>query len=90
MEHTAGHDMDDDGVALRDALSAETDGNPFFVTEILRHLAETGAITQQDGGRWVTTTCLRRSGLPVSVREVLGRRVAHLGDRATGVLSRPR
>ena len=44
MEGIAGHEMDDDVLALRDAIAAETDGNPFFATEILRHLLETGAI----------------------------------------------
>ena len=45
LERIAGHEMTDDGVALRDALLAETAGNPFFVGEILRHLAESGAIS---------------------------------------------
>src|SRR5262249_58673098 len=35
LETIAGHEMDDQGVALRDALLAETAGNPFFVAEIL-------------------------------------------------------
>ncbi len=87
MEETAGHELDEDGLALRDALLAETDGNPFFVVEILRHLAETDAITQQQDGRWVATSELRATGLPVSVREVLGRRVAHLGATAMESLS---
>ena len=87
MEESAGHELDDDGLALRDALLAETDGNPFFVVEILRHLAETNSITRREDGRWVATSELRATGLPVSVREVLGRRVAHLGDTAMGVLS---
>jgi predicted ATPase len=52
LEGIAGHEMDDDGVALRDAIARETDGNPFFVSEILRHLADTGAIRQDADGRW--------------------------------------
>jgi class 3 adenylate cyclase/tetratricopeptide (TPR) repeat protein len=80
LETLAGHEMDDQGLALRDALRAETDGNPFFATEILRHLAETGAISQQEDGQWIATTDLRAYGLPVSVREVIGLRVARLGD----------
>lgn len=36
LERTAGHQMDDDGLGLRDAVLAETAGNPFFVGEILR------------------------------------------------------
>jgi tetratricopeptide (TPR) repeat protein len=79
LEHTAGHTMDDAGIALRDAVLAETDGNPFFVNEVLRHLAETGAIYQNDDGRWVGDDDIRAVGLPVSVTEVVGRRVAALG-----------
>jgi class 3 adenylate cyclase/tetratricopeptide (TPR) repeat protein len=86
LETVAGHEMDDQGVALRDALLAETAGNPFFVAEILRHLAETGTIYQQDDGRWVADSDLRAVGLPVSVREVVGRRLAGLGPDTERVL----
>ena len=79
--------MPDEGVALRDALLAETDGNPFFVGEMLRHLAETGAIYEDEQGRWVASPDLRTSGLPVSIREVIGRRVARLGAPTQVLLS---
>ena len=82
MEAAAGHGLGEDGLALRDALLAETDGNPFFVGELLRHLAETGAIVQQPDGRWTATSLLQSGGLPASVREVIGRRVARLGSEA--------
>ena len=61
-------------MALRDALLAETAGNPFFVGEVLRHLAEAGAIYRTDSGRWVGVMDLQAVGLPVSVKEVVGRR----------------
>ncbi|MFK7916903.1 MAG: AAA family ATPase [Ilumatobacter sp.] len=86
LENLAGHEMDDDGIALRDALLAETEGNPFFVNEILRHLTETGAIGQHDDGRWITPTDLQAQGLPVSVREVISRRVERLGPEARTAL----
>lgn len=85
LEANAGHEMTD--VVLRGALLRETDGNPFFVGEILRNLAETNAIYQDDAGRWVASPDLRVHGLPVSVREVIGRRVARLGAEAGRVLS---
>ena len=50
LEMTAGHEMTEEGVTLRDALMDETEGNPFFVGEMLRHLAETSAIYQDDRG----------------------------------------
>ncbi|MGB2566940.1 AAA family ATPase [Micromonospora citrea] len=86
LEAVAGHEMDHDGLALRDVLRAETEGNPFFVTEILRHLTETGAISQQDDGRWAAPMYLQTRGLPVSVREVVGRRVQHLGPETRRAL----
>ncbi len=61
----------------------ETDGNPFFASEILRHLAETGAISQGDDGRWIADVDFRdHDALPTSIREVIGRRVAQLGADA--------
>ncbi|MBX3287174.1 MAG: AAA family ATPase [Actinobacteria bacterium] len=87
LEGVAGHGMDADGLALRDALLAETAGNPFFVAEILRHLAESGRIYQRDDGRWVGDADLRAVGLPVSVREVVGRRLAVLGPDTERLLS---
>src|SRR5262249_25472141 len=87
MEAASGQAMAADGLALRDELLSETDGNPFFVVEILRHLAETGAIGSDDAGQWVARADLRDTGLPVSVREVVGRRVERLGEDATKVLS---
>jgi class 3 adenylate cyclase/tetratricopeptide (TPR) repeat protein len=87
LEQVAGHEMDDQGLALRDALLAETAGNPFFVAEILRHLVESGTIYQRDDGRWVADADLRAVGLPVSVREVVGRRLAVLGADTERLLS---
>ena len=87
LETTAGHQMTEDGVALRDALMAETEGNPFFVGEMLRHLAESGAIYQDSQGRWAAGPDLRTSGLPVSIREVVGRRVVRLGEQPQRVLT---
>ncbi len=87
MESAAGHEMDDEGIVLRDGLRVETNGNPFFALEILRHLAETGAIVQGDDGRWSANVDLRAQGLPISVREVVGRRIERLAPDATRVLS---
>ncbi len=77
----AGHGLADDGVALAHAVRAETEGNPFFVGEVLRHLADTGAIVQHDG-RWEATVDLAEVGLPASVRAVVGQRVRRLGPDA--------
>jgi len=87
MESGAGRPLEPAELGLRDALLAETDGNPFFVWELLRHLVETGGFRQDASGRWEASAELDVSRLPVSVREVIGQRVAHLGPAATSVLS---
>ena len=83
MEAAAGHDVGDMGQALAHEVVAETDGNPFFVAEILRHLVETGALYTNDEGRWTLRGPLSELGLPQSVREVIGRRVERLGPDAS-------
>ena len=80
MGAAAGHEMADDGVALAHALRRETAGNPFFLVEVLRHLAETGAFAQDADGRWVLSDDLDDLGLPSSIREVVAQRVARLGE----------
>ncbi len=87
LETAAGHALDADGLALRDTLAAETDGNPFFVTEVLRHLVETGAVGQNDDGRWIARTSRAPLSLPASVREVITYRVSHLGEHARHILT---
>jgi len=87
MESAAGHELDDSGVALAHQVYRETDGNPFFVAEVLRELSESGAIVQDDTGRWLAhepeTGML---ALPRSVRAVIGTRVNRLGEEAVKVL----
>jgi len=87
MESAAGHALDDSGVQLAHAVQRETDGNPFFVSEVLRHLSETGAIYQDATGRWVAVASLDSTTLPESVRVVVGSRVGRLGREAQQVLS---
>ena len=87
LEATAGHALDDPGVALAHALYRETDGNPFFVSEVLRHLVETGALYQDEAGRWVSDLSVDEVRLPDSVREVVGARIGRLGPHAARVLS---
>ena len=82
----AGHHLDDDGIGLAHAVRRETDGNPFFTAEVLRHLTETGGIVLGDDGRWALAGTFEELGLPSSVRDVVGRRVERLGDESLRVL----
>jgi class 3 adenylate cyclase/tetratricopeptide (TPR) repeat protein len=87
MEAGAGHRLDDAAVGLAHAIHRETDGNPFFVSEVLRHLVETGAIGQDAQGRWVAGNTLDATALPDSLREVIKARVLRLGKSAGRILS---
>ncbi len=83
----AGHDLDAEGLALAGEIAAETGGNPFFVGEILRNLSESGIVVfDEPRGRWRVD---RSSGvaLPESVRDVVERRVAVLGQGARQTLT---
>jgi class 3 adenylate cyclase/tetratricopeptide (TPR) repeat protein len=82
----AGEELGEDGRLLTAALRRETDGNPLFVRELLRHLYETGAI-QRVSGRWIARRDLAVIDLPGSVAEIVSRRVARLGESAAEVLS---
>lgn len=80
-----GHDLEDDGVEFARRLVAETEGNPFFVTEVIRHLVETNMLEQRDG-RWVGAVSVEDIGLPEGVRDVVGRRLSRLSDEANEAL----
>lgn len=81
----SGHDLDESGRELAVAIHAETDGNAFFAESMIRHLAETGGVEHRDG-RWVVTRPIDQLGLPEGIREVVGRRLGRLSDRADEVL----
>jgi class 3 adenylate cyclase len=86
LERVAGQDLGEDGVELARAVWRETEGNAFFVVEVVRHLVESGAFEQRDG-RWVTTAAIDELGIPEGVRDVIGRRLSRLSEDANRVLS---
>ncbi|MFZ0248625.1 MAG: AAA family ATPase [Acidimicrobiales bacterium] len=86
MEAAAGQRLDEPATDLAHALRLETEGNPFFVGEVLRSLMETGAIYQDDRGRWTAAGEMGEIALPNSVREVITARVNRLGARSYQVL----
>jgi class 3 adenylate cyclase/tetratricopeptide (TPR) repeat protein len=87
LEGVTGQEMREPGIALAGELQRETDGNPFFVAELLRHLLESGAVAQEADGRWALQDDVSRLGLPESVREVVGRRVQRLGEETRRTLA---
>jgi DNA-binding SARP family transcriptional activator len=75
MEHA------DARTAMAQAIASETDGNPFFVGEMLRHLSERAEMADSAplAGRGPLE-------LPPSVRDVIMRRVDRLGEDCRRVL----
>ncbi len=73
--------------AVVEAIYQETDGNAFFVEEVVQHLAEEGRDLRDPAA------ALGGLGIPEGVREVLGRRLSRLSEaanelaRAAAVLS---
>jgi hypothetical protein len=86
LGQAAGHAVSEDDEALACAIYAETEGNPFFVSEVLRHLIETGGV-KQENGRWVTTQPIETLGIPEGVRDVVGQRLSRLSESANEALS---
>ncbi len=86
VEHREGHALDSAGEALARGLHARTGGNPFFVGEFIRLLADTSPTHRHtDGGR--EDDGVERLGLPDGIRDVVARRVARLSDAAQRVLT---
>ena len=85
LESAGGHPLDQTGEDLARAIWAETEGNPFFVGEVLRHLSESGRVEQRDG-QWKATTAVEDLGIPEGVRDVVGRRLSRLSEAANRVL----
>lgn len=85
VELAAGHDLDEDGRRLAGTVHEETEGNPFFVAEVLRHLIETGMV-RREADRWVVTD-LSHMAVPEGVRDVVGRRLSRLSPTANEVLA---
>ncbi|MGH2452747.1 MAG: protein kinase domain-containing protein, partial [bacterium] len=68
-----------------DLLYGETEGNPFFVEEILKDLVEQGAVYREDG-RWERKK-IAELDVPRSIKEVIGRRLERVSEACQHVLS---
>jgi tetratricopeptide (TPR) repeat protein len=61
------------------ALAGETDGNPFFIEEVVRHIRDiSGALSEE--------ITLEEAGVPEGVREVTARRLRRLSENGRAVL----
>ncbi|MFB3093449.1 MAG: AAA family ATPase, partial [Dehalococcoidia bacterium] len=67
---------------LAEAVHTQTEGNPLFVTEVVRLLVQEGELTQESEARdsWTVR-------IPEGVREVIGRRLNRLSQRCNETLT---
>src|SRR3990170_4691747 len=70
---------------FRDLIYRETEGNPFFVEEVLKHLVEVGTLYIVES-RWERKE-IHEIEVPQSVREVIGRRLERLSSQCVEVLT---
>ncbi len=68
------------------AIHEQTEGNPFFVEEVLRDLVETGAIYEQDG-RLTARKDVAGVAIAQSVKEVIGQRLSRLSGECNSLLT---
>src|SRR6266511_432582 len=64
---------------IRDAILTKSEGNPFFVEEMIRMLIEHGAIERQ-GDRWMATEGIARVEIPDSLQRLLLARIDRLPE----------
>jgi len=72
--------------SLARVIFEETDGNPFFVEEVFRHLAEEGKLFDAEG-QWRPGLRVDQLQVPEGVRLVLGRRLDRLGAEPQRILT---
>jgi class 3 adenylate cyclase len=81
-----GAPLSDQAAELATAIHRETEGNPFFVESVLRHLGESGAVYQRDGV-WVTDASIDELGIPEGVRDAISRRLSRLSNTCNQALA---
>ena len=90
IEVTSGHNPPP---GLIEAVHTQTEGNPLFVTEVVRLLVQEGALTPDPSPSGRGETEGRGEGnswtirIPEGVREVIGRRLNRLSQRCNQVLT---
>jgi DNA-binding SARP family transcriptional activator/tetratricopeptide (TPR) repeat protein len=81
LEATVGHPLDERAAQLARALGTQTSGNPFFIRELLAHLAESDT-TAHETARPTPAVSGARLEAPEGLRQVIGQRVARLSAPA--------
>ncbi len=73
-------------VDLGPEIAAKSEGNPFFLFEILRGLGEGGFLVRGSDGHWIQSRPVAEINLPSSVAKLIQARIEALGEEARGLL----
>lgn len=71
---------------LLDRIYKETEGNPFFILEVVKLLVEDAAITQDEEEVWRLVTDLEKLDIPSKVYDVVKRRLDRLMEEQRKIL----
>ncbi len=72
---------------VRQYILSKTEGNPFFVEEVIRMLIDRGGITRHaTSGNWVVTGDVQKIEIPDTLHGVLSARIDRLPDEAKRAL----
>lgn len=74
-------------IELARAVYEETEGNPFFVEELLHSLAEAGAVSPGEGIWAPSVDALDAMGVPEGIKHVVARRLSRIAPDAKRVLT---
>lgn len=79
--------IDDLPARLRQVILEKTEGNPFFVEEVIRSLIDLGAIVHDDAtGRWQVSAQIDTISIPDTLRGVIVARIDRLREEVKQVL----
>jgi tetratricopeptide (TPR) repeat protein len=84
METICGHAVP---WGLGEAVHRQTEGNPLFVQEVIRYLAEEGLIARREGQWHPTKDTPLEMSIPEGLRDVIGKRLSLLTPECNRLLS---
>jgi tetratricopeptide (TPR) repeat protein len=84
METICGHAVP---WSLAEAVHRQTEGNPLFVQEVIRYLAEEGLIARKEGQWRPTKDTPLEMNIPEGLRDVIGKRLSLLTPECNQLLS---
>ena len=71
---------------MAEAVHRQTEGNPLFVQEVMRFLAEE-RLSRGEKGAWRSTTEEMAHNIPEGLRDVIGKRLSRLSPEANRILA---